>query len=431
MLSHTLRIGTKSWVNPSVIASTKTFAHPSSLVSHQLIGKCLDDALVAARGEEYMERKWLKDLFAAPGMKCRHMIWHPSLVAYASPSQFPNTDGDGPMESDAYIRTRSFVEAGRMLRVASDKALSDAQISIEDVERLIVSDELVYPTAIDEQTHFGDAFTKARRMHLTGLGCVSGLVAIRDSVDYLKGHSSSAVQTGTVEVLSRGWAFPGIAYLLRAMDAGDKDAMRTDIVASLLLGDLAGSSVLFGSSHAKFKEAAFEKGGFVVVDSERYNLPLHRSVMGYERIVTSTHEEWGPRAIITKDIPKISVPIVLELIRTLLKRNNVEIGRVRSILAHPGGKKILDMIAQELGGVEQHSPRMASSYHTLENYGNCAGATIYQVMARELEVRPVGVLDPKDGPEPVVLVGMGMGMTFEAMLAFRFPSGGLGGMMDD
>lgn len=429
--SRVLQIGGRAWRNPGVLASVKTFARPEWHTSHQDIGRQLDAALVAARGENYLERQWLRDLFAGPGMRSRHMLWSQALAprgeaaaATGGPNDYGRFQGD--------MKTRTFVEAGALLREASDRALRAAEVRPEEVARLVTSTEIVFPTGVDEQSHFTPAFSGTRRIHITGHGCVSGVVALRDSLDFLRGHPEAVVQTGATEISSQ-WIFSGFRYLLRAVDTRDKNSFRLDAVMMLLFGDLAASSVLLGAAHPNFERAAAgalggreAAGGLVLVDSETYNLPTAHTLLGADRVVSASHEEFGPRGIITRDVPSVGGPIALRMVEALLQRNGLQTAQVKSLLVHPGGRKVLDTIAEAAGrgGRDGDDPRfLESSYHTLEHYGNCIGATIYQVVAHELAARPIASLDPREGPEPVVLVGMGLGMSFEAILAYRFPPG--------
>lgn len=402
-----LQVGKRSYLNPSVLASIKTLARPQWRVSHETVLQHLDSALVAARGPEYMERRWLRQLFSRAGMRYRHMFWHPSLLERLGSSGFPDP------RQQATTMNRSVVESGALLKEVSEKVLAEAGVRQEEVARLVSSTEVGSPTGIEEQSHFSEAFTRTKRIHLRGFGCVSGMITLRDSADFLRGRPEAVAQTGVVEMPSMVGA-SGLRYMLNEIDARNTEAFRHDVMFMMITGDLAGAGVLFGAEHPKFAEAAFQRSGLVIVDSESYNLA------GTQSIVTATYGDHGTRGIITRHVPTTAAPIVNHLIKAILERNGLQLSQIKSLLVHPGGKKVLEMLEEAAGDRNRKAdPRfLEASYDTLENYGNCIGATIYQVVTRELEIRP-----SVPEPEPVVLVGMGMGMTFEAILAYRFPQG--------
>jgi predicted naringenin-chalcone synthase len=81
---------------------------------------------------------------------------------------------------------------------------------------------------------------------------------------------------------------------------------------------------------------------------------------------------------------------------------------VKHFAIHPGGKKILEVIEEEL-----KIPRIKNkaAYHVLENYGNMSSATILFVideLVKELKEENVG--------ENILSFAFGPGLTLESMM---------------
>lgn len=83
---------------------------------------------------------------------------------------------------------------------------------------------------------------------------------------------------------------------------------------------------------------------------------------------------------------------------------------------HPGGRAILDRVEEGLGGMVSG---MASSRAVLAEYGNMSSATVLFVLAHLLQ----DTAGPSvgDGPEKIVAMAFGPGLSIEAGLLLRHP----------
>jgi predicted naringenin-chalcone synthase len=99
---------------------------------------------------------------------------------------------------------------------------------------------------------------------------------------------------------------------------------------------------------------------------------------------------------------------IKKLTTELLNQFQKNIGDIFSFAIHPGGKKILEVIEQELGiSREQNEP----AYAILKKYGNMSSATILFVLHHIMQQ-----LQPDDTDKLVLSFAFGPGLTLESML---------------
>jgi predicted naringenin-chalcone synthase len=107
-------------------------------------------------------------------------------------------------------------------------------------------------------------------------------------------------------------------------------------------------------------------------------------------------------------VPSIIKGGILKLTKTLLDNISKDIDDIRFFAIHPGGRKILESIEEELGINKcQNEP----AYHVLKNYGNMSSPTILFVL-QEI----VKKLTPGDHGEHIMGFAFGPGLTLESMI---------------
>jgi predicted naringenin-chalcone synthase len=106
------------------------------------------------------------------------------------------------------------------------------------------------------------------------------------------------------------------------------------------------------------------------------------------------------------------VPFVLAenigaYLEKLLGPEKLSVGDVKHWAIHPGGPKILELLAKQLSLTPA---QMRASWHVLEQYGNCSSSTVMLILEELLK---------KDAPqrgEYGVMMAFGPGLTIEGML---------------
>ena len=123
-------------------------------------------------------------------------------------------------------------------------------------------------------------------------------------------------------------------------------------------------------------------------------------------LMTWSITDTGFRMTLDRQVPDVLARHVGPAIDDLLTRNGLRRGDVQAWAVHPGGPRILDVVADRLGLAEGD---LDASRRVLAEHGNCSSATLLLVL-EELRRRP---LEPG---APVVAMAFGPGLTLYACL---------------
>ncbi|OUJ75859.1 type III polyketide synthase [Hymenobacter crusticola] len=118
--------------------------------------------------------------------------------------------------------------------------------------------------------------------------------------------------------------------------------------------------------------------------------------------------DFGFEMTLSSYVPRMIQRGIRQLTDGLLAKLPVELADIRAFAIHPGGRKILETIEQELG-LTAHDNRFA--YQVLREYGNMSSATVLFVLHELLQS-----LTPDNNQDPVLSFAFGPGLTLEAML---------------
>lgn len=124
--------------------------------------------------------------------------------------------------------------------------------------------------------------------------------------------------------------------------------------------------------------------------------------------------DWGFEMKLSSYVPDVIRNGIKELTHKLIKSFNLSQNDISHYAIHPGGKKILETIEQELG-LKKEQNKWA--YHVLKNYGNMSSPTVLFVL-KEIFDR----LDLKNDKENLISFAFGPGLTLESML-FQYQHG--------
>lgn len=225
-------------------------------------------------------------------------------------------------------------------------------------------------------------------------------------------------------VVARGWCDTGVthsyhmgcygAFPAVKMARGflaDRHQQRVDLVHTEYLSLHADYSTL---DPGTIVNMTLFSDGFVkysaVRERDLRGAPGFRIESLYETILPGTEEEmtWVPSGQIfemhlSKEVPLCIKKNVRAFVRELCRRADVDFEAAKEDLffaVHPGGPKILDHIAEELGIPEE---RMRWSREVLRERGNMSSATIPHILGRMLAELPAG--------SRVVSMAFGPGLT--------------------
>ena len=202
-------------------------------------------------------------------------------------------------------------------------------------------------------------------------------------------------------------ALPGLAAVSDAVTARDQVGVLLSLELPSLHVQPPGGGVDQIVAHALFADAAAavaitpgDRGlGFVdiaaVTDTDSAEL------------MTWDVTDLGFQMGLSPAVPDVLRRHAAPLIDRLLAPSGLRPADVRGWAIHPGGPRILEVVADELG-LDQSE--IADSAGVLEDYGNCSSATVLLVLQGLLERRS---LEPGN---PLVAMAFGPGLTLYAAL---------------
>jgi len=226
------------------------------------------------------------------------------------------------------------------------------------------------------------------RLPITEAGCAGGAVALARAADYLQAHPRAAALVLAIE-------FSSLTFQAR-------DASATNLVATALFADGGAAAVLLGAQHPRAPAAATE-----FVSATSHFIPDSLGAMGYD-VVDS-----GFKLVLDKRLPDFLRGRLKPMIEELLTENGLAFDQVAAFAIHPGGRKVLDVVEEELGLCPAQTEPSRS---VLRDHGNMSSATILFVLDRVLQTLEPGVF--------AVGVGFGPGFAIELSL---WRGGGSGG----
>lgn len=161
-------------------------------------------------------------------------------------------------------------------------------------------------------------------------------------------------------------------------------------------------------AHALFSDAA----AAVVVEPARAGGLEVVDVAAWTDVSTADHMTWdvtdlGFRMGLSPRVPDVLAEHVRSVVHGLLSRNGIEAVAVQGWAVHPGGPRILDVVADRL---DLPAAALDASRATLREHGNCSSATVLLVLDRLRRTQP-----PEHG-DYLVAMAFGPGLTLYAAL---------------
>jgi alkylresorcinol/alkylpyrone synthase len=317
------------------------------------------------------DRQALLDrLHAATGVRCRHLAL--PLERYATLTSFGEAN-------DAYI------DVGLDLAERAVKeALQGAGLAPDDVDLLMtVSVTGIAAPSLDARlvARLG-LRPDLRRVPVFGLGCVAGAAGVARMADLLQGRPDGVGVLLSVELCS--------------LTVQRDDVSTANLIASGLFGDGAAAVVVVGQQRAE----SLGLPGAAVVDSRAALYPDTEDVMGWD--ISGS----GFRVLLSPRVPDMVRSHVGEDVTAFLAAHRSGIGDVDRWVAHPGGPKVLDALAETLAVMPE---AFAPTWRSLERSGNLSSASVLHVLA------DVMAAQPQPG-ETGVMLAMGPGFCSEQVL---------------
>jgi predicted naringenin-chalcone synthase len=318
----------------------------------------------------YAGHRWAGRVFASSGVEARHCVVDPTKEDFS------------PRSTGARM-ARYVVEAVPLATEAVAAALAGAGLAAADVGLLAVVSCTGYVTpGVDLAVASSLGFSAAAQRLVVGhLGCHGALPGLGAVADYVVARGRPAVLV-CVELSS---------LHIQPAPLGGGAADLEQVVAHSLFSDAAAAVVV---------EPGGGGPGLEVVAMAAVSDAAAAGLMTWE--VT----DLGFRMGLSRRVPDVLARHVAPLVDELLSRNGAARADVGGWAVHPGGPRILDVVAECLGLGDGD---LAESRGVLAQDGNCSSATVLLVL-EEVRRRP---LSPGGY---VVALAFGPGLTLYATL---------------
>ncbi|MDU7885625.1 MAG: beta-ketoacyl-ACP synthase III [Clostridium perfringens] len=292
--------------------------------------------------------------------------------------------------SDEWIRTRTGIErryisldenTSDLAVEASKKALSQARLSAEEIDLIIVAtvtpDNFTPSTACIVQDKLGAKNAWAFDINAACTGFIYALKLGRSLIR--SGEANNALIIGA-ETLSKA---------LNWEDRG----------SCVLFGDGAGATVLTSTEEdcgikCVNVKSDGSKGDSLVIQGLPLNSPFKDGKEVSENYINMNGRE----------IFKFATKVMEESIVEILEKENIKIEDIDAIIPHQANLRIIDYVVKRLG-----IPR-EKFITNLQNYGNTSGASIPIALCESIDE---GNLKKGDN---IIMVGFGGGLTWGAAL---------------
>jgi alkylresorcinol/alkylpyrone synthase len=236
-----------------------------------------------------------------------------------------------------------------------------------------------------------------RRLPLTELGCAGGAAALARTHDFLRGFPAARALVVAVE--------------LPSLSMQREDVSPGNLVATALFGDGAAAAVLAGGAVHEDAVGAGAVGAGVgaaaprptlrVLETLSHIFPRSTGLLGFDL------RDDGFHSVLSRDIPVLLKTRIAELVRALGARRGLGRDQLSFFALHPGGRKILGVVEEELG-LRREDTQV--SWDVLRDYGNQSSASVLFVLDHLLATRP-----PAAGAHGL-LAAFGPGLSVDLLL---------------
>jgi alkylresorcinol/alkylpyrone synthase len=189
--------------------------------------------------------------------------------------------------------------------------------------------------------------SNVRRLPITELGCAAGAAAIARGRDFLLAFPEGRVLIVAVELASLTFQRGSLT--------------QANLISTILFGDGAAAAVMTGRSAT----------GPRVIDAESYLFPESIDAMGFDL------KETGFHIVLSRDVPDMIRGRIEHIVGCFLARHGLAPDRIDAWVLHPGGRKLLAAIEEELALPRE---RTHPSWDVLGEYGNLSSASVLFVL---------------------------------------------------
>jgi alpha-pyrone synthase len=322
----------------------------------------------------------LNALFKVSGIEKRHSM----LEDYGKTENFTfysNTPTHEPFPSTKK-RNDAYQQYAPLLSTeAATKALRQSNVSAKDITHLItVSCTGSYAPGLDiDLVDSLQLPLHVQRTNIHFMGCYAAFNALKAADAFCKGNKKNKVLIVCTELCSLHF---------------QKENTEDNMLANALFADGAAAVVV---------EAA-------PIATQTLRITAYYSELARQgnKDMAWSVGDWGFEMKLSSYVPDVIRSGIKELTGKLLTSLNLSVERIHHFAIHPGGRKILETIEQELNLTKEQNQW---AYYVLKNYGNMSSPTVLFVLEQLFNS-----LEKKNEKETILSFAFGPGLTLESML---------------
>lgn len=324
------------------------------------------------------QQKMLEILYRASGIQYRHSVIPDFGREPENFTFFPKSNDLEPFPKVSYRMAKYEEEAIKLCVSAVNECLQEK--SPQDITHLItVSCTGMYAPGIDIQlVEQLEMHTDIQRTAINFMGCYASFNALKVADQIVTNNPQNKVLVVAVELCS-----------LHVLKKTDEDT----ILSNALFGDGAAAVLVEGAQpQLQLAMSSFYSD---LALSGKNEMAWHISDHGFEMKLSV-------------EVPEVIRSGISALTNRLMNRLNLTQADVDYFAIHPGGKRILEVIEQELGITKSQN---GHAYEVMKNYGNMSSPTVLFVLQRLM-----AELKEADHGKNILSFAFGPGLTMESML---------------
>lgn len=349
---------------------------------HRILQTDIAEFMAAASGMDAQEKRKLLALYRTTGIHYRHTVLSDYASQVGDYTFYPNTNDLEPFPPIAQRMElyRQFA-LPLCLDAVRNCVESYAGFQYARVTHLItVSCTGMYAPGLDiELVEKLRLPTHIQRTAINFMGCYGAFNALKAADSICKATPNAYVLVVCVELCTIHF---------------QKDKTDDHLLSNSLFADGAAAVLVQGQPGPGFS-ASMESFYCDLALAGKNDMAWHISNFGFEMTLSSY-------------IPELIKSGIRQLTDRLLKKLRMQIADIPLFAIHPGGRRILEVIEEQLG-LQRDDNRYA--YHVLKEYGNMSSPTVLFVLKELWQDLKAG-----DAGKPILSFAFGPGLTLESML---------------
>jgi len=340
------------------------------------------DFMAAALQFDEQQTRKLRALYRLSGIGQRYSVLEDYTRSNGQFTFYPNTPTLEPFPT---VQQRMHLYRQHALALSAQAICNALQhtpaVQLQDLTHLItVSCTGMYAPGLDiELVEHLQLSPCVQRTAVNFMGCYAAFNAIKLADAICKADPAAKVMLVCTEICTIHF---------------QKHTEQDHLVSNALFGDGAAAVLMQGRP---CRELSLELQSFHcdLAPAGKRDMAWHIGDTGFEMTLSSY-------------VPDLIKKGIRQLTDRLLQGLKITAEEIKLFAIHPGGRRILEVIEQELGIRPEHN-RLA--YQVLRDFGNMSSATVLFVLKELLES-----LTPNEQHEPVLSFAFGPGLTLESML---------------